>query len=499
MFETAELGQKVDPASYEAQETVLRNLLLATQQRLRDAPFTVLVVFAGVDKAGTGDAVNVLNAWMDPRWIQTEAYGQPSSESLARPPFWRYWRDLPPRGQIGLRLAAWYRPAFEGRLADRIDDLAFEKSMHRIKVFEEMLTDDGAVVLKFWMHLSLAAQAQKLGRLEEDPGTAWRVSEEDRAQHAHYERFVELGERMILRTDQGAAPWHIVEGDDSNYRRLRVGTLLHQALEAALDRRDAVRRAEKKRAAEDDQPAPRVPARTILQRVDMKSKTTKEAYAEQLPLLQGRLNRAQRAAAARGITVLAAFEGWDAAGKGGAIRRVTSALDARSYRVIPIAAPTDEEKARHYLWRFWRHLPRRGRVTIFDRTWYGRVLVERIEGYAKPAEWGRAYAEINDFEQQLVEDDAVLCKFWLHITADEQAKRFKAREETPYKAWKITADDWRNRARWDDYALAVHDMIERTSTRIAPWSIVPANDKRGARLHVVRTMAEAIEGRLQAE
>jgi polyphosphate:AMP phosphotransferase len=499
MFETAELGQRIDDATFDEQETVMRTALLDEQQRLRDGGFPVLVLFAGLDKAGTGDAVNVLNGWMDPRWIQTEAYGAPSTESQQRPAFWRFWRDMPPRGLIGLRLSAWYRQPFEDRLAGRIDDLAFEKAMHRIKVFEQMLADDGALIVKFWMHLSKKAQKKKLAALKKDPATAWRVSESDEAQHAQYDEVVRLGERMILRTDAGNAPWHIVEGADTNFRRLRVGTLLHAAMETASDRAQARHALPREGAGEAEEEArPETRPRSILHRVVMPAKLAKSEYDEQLPLLQGRLNRAYREAAERGITMLAAFEGWDAGGKGGAIRRVTAALDARHFRVIPIAAPTDEEKARHYLWRFWRHLPRRGRVTIFDRSWYGRVLVERIEGFATQREWMRAYAEINDFEQQLIEDGAVLAKFWLHITKDEQERRFQDRMDTPHKRWKITDDDWRNRARWDDYEAAVHDMIERTSTRIAPWTIVPANQKRYARLHVLRTLAEALEKRLES-
>jgi len=233
--------------------------------------------------------------------------------------------------------------------------------------------------------------------------------------------------------------------------------------------------------------------KTILASLNMDRKLAKKAYNEALTICQGRINKAHRAALAKGISTIVVFEGWDAAGKGGAIRRAAAALDARHYRVHQIAAPTDEERAQHYLWRFWRHLDRAGRVTIFDRTWYGRVLVERVEGFATEDEWRRAYAEINDFEDQLVQHGIVLLKYWIHITAQEQLARFKDREQVPYKRWKITDEDWRNRGRWMDYEVAVHDMIERTSTRIAPWTLVEGNDKLYARVRVLESLADALE------
>ena len=190
------------------------------------------------------------------------------------------------------------------------------------------------------------------------------------------------------------------------------------------------------------------------------------------------------------------FEGPDAAGKGGAIRRVNEALDARNYQVHGIAAPTDEEKAQHYLWRFWRCLSRAGVITIFDRSWYGRVLVERVEGLATEDEWRRSYAEINEFEDQLIDHGIVLVKYWVHITKDEQFARFKLREKTPYKRWKLTDEDWRNRDRWDEYEQAVNDMVQYTSTSAAPWTLVEGNDKRFARVKVVKTFCDRLTAAL---
>jgi AMP-polyphosphate phosphotransferase len=233
----------------------------------------------------------------------------------------------------------------------------------------------------------------------------------------------------------------------------------------------------------------------VLRRLDTTRTVSKDDYKTTLELLQGRLNRLQREAAADGRALVLVFEGWDAAGKGGAIRRLVSALEPRAYRIYPVAAPTDEERAQHYLWRFWRHVPRAGRVAVFDRSWYGRVLVERVEGFATEAEWGRAFDEINDFERQLVDHRAVVVKYWLHITKEEQERRFKERARSPYKSWKLGEEDWRNRARWDEYEAAVTAMVARTSTSFARWHLVAANDKNAARLEVLKVACDALRAR----
>jgi polyphosphate kinase 2 (PPK2 family) len=241
---------------------------------------------------------------------------------------------------------------------------------------------------------------------------------------------------------------------------------------------------------------PRVEGRDILSSLDLTQSATKKKYSKELETWQGRLNLLTRHPKFKSKSVILVFEGQDAAGKGGAIRRVTSALDSRIYQGVPIAAPTEEERAQPYLWRFWRHIPRRGRFTIFDRSWYGRVLVERVEGFCSEADWMRAYGEINDFEMQLARNNSIVLKFWLQISKEEQLRRFKEREKIAFKRFKITEEDWRNRKRWDDYHKAVCDMAERTSTEVAPWTIVEANDKYFARIKVLRTIVRRIEAAL---
>ena len=377
--------------------------------------------------------------------------------------------------------------------------------------FERTLTDDGALILKFWMHLGKSAQKKRLRTLEKDPITRWRVTKRQWQHWRMYDKFVAAAERALRRTSTVEAPWTIVEGVDEAYRSLTVAKSIRDAIRKALAQGRGERptvslaggsgRQARRAAAGQSASQPATAARTrgsaaaaptILSSLDMSQAVSKKAFAADLEKYQGRLNLLQRKAEQKGVSTILVFEGLDAAGKGGAIRRVTGALDARSYQVIPIAAPTDEERAHHYLWRFWRHLSRAGRLTIFDRSWYGRVLVERVEGFATEREWRRAYSEIDEFEEQLVDHGIVLMKYWVHISQDEQLRRFKEREKARYKQWKLTDEDWRNRAKWADYERAVNDMVERTSTRLAPWTLVEGNDKYFARLKVLKTACRSI-------
>ena len=512
MFRTAELGRAVAKTEFKQREILLRQELLQAQQELRDlGQFPVILVFAGVDGAGKGETVNILNEWMDPRWLVTRAYGEPSDEERERPEYWRYWRDLPPNGQIGMFLSSWYSQPVLDRAYERISEAEFDENLDRVIAFENELTEDGAVILKFWMHLGREAQKKRLKTLGKDPLLHWRVTEKDWQHWRMYDQFIDAAERTIRRTSTGEAPWTIVEGADANYRCLTVGEIIRDTINKRVEQARLAEQlqAEAKAAAaaqkQAEKPAvatPSTPAEvpiTVLDTLDMSLKVSKSDYKKELQEQQARLNKLHRRAREEQISAVLVFEGPDAAGKGGAIRRITAALDSRMYQVIPIAAPTDEERVHHYLWRFWRHVARAGRFTLFDRSWYGRVLVERVEGFASEAEWRRAYAEINDFEEQLAQHGIVLLKFWVHVTKEEQLARFKAREDTPHKSWKLTEEDWRNREKWDDYAMAVNDMVEHTSTRNAPWILVEGNDKLYARIKIIRSLCDALETALEKQ
>jgi len=509
MFRTAELGQKVPKSEFNQREPLIRQALLEVQAKLKiSSEFPVIILFAGVDGGGKGDTVNILNEWMDPRWLVTRAYDKPSDEERDRPEYWRFWRDLPSNGHIGLFLSSWYSQPILRRVYEKDDQATFDDRLDRILAFEKALADDGALILKFWMHLSRDAQKRRLKKLEKDPLTSWRVTQQDWDHWQIYDHFEAAAERTIMRTSTGTAPWTIVEGVDPCFRSLTVGEIIRDEITRHLD--GACRKkvlldeltTEHRPDTEGQQPGDEVMAAvdapaasslkrvTVLSSLDMSQHLSKHDYKKKLKECQARLNQLHRKALKKKISTIMMFEGPDAAGKGGAIRRVTAALDARHYQVLPIAAPTDEERAHHYLWRFWRHLSRAGRINIFDRSWYGRVLVERVEGFATDDEWKRAFAEINEFEEQLTDHGILLLKYWVHISKDEQLARFKLREETPHKRWKLTEEDWRNREKWDDYDWAVNDIVEHTSTHSAPWVLVEGNDKRFSRIKVISTFCD---------
>lgn len=489
MFESAEIGHSIDKETYEKDVAELREALLEAQYELKQqARFPVIVLINGIEGAGKGETVKLLNEWMDPRLIQVESFLRPSDEELSRPPQWRFWRRLPPKGRISIFFGNWYSQMLHARVNGDIKSNRLDLAIDAAERFERMLCDEGALIFKFWFHLSKKQLKERLKALESDPQRSWQLSEIDWQQSEVYDKFVRYGERVLRRTSRDYAPWYVVEGADERYRSLTVGRTILEGLQAAL----------KHKARRQPQPhtAPLVASldnRGLIDSLDLSQTLDKDQYKEQLAQEQARLAMLMRDKRFRQHSLVAVFEGNDAAGKGGAIRRVTGALDPRQYHIVPIAAPTEEERAQPYLWRFWRHMPGRRQFTIFDRSWYGRVLVERVEGFCPPADWLRAYAEINDFEEQLRDFGIVVVKFWLAIDKETQFHRFKTREEVPFKRYKITAEDWRNRDKWDQYVDAVGDMVDRTSTEIAPWTLIEANDKRFARVKVLRTINDALE------
>ena len=490
MFESAELGHKVAKEVWDREVPALREALLDAQFDLAAAKVPVIILVAGVDGAGKSETVNTLNEWMDPRHIQTHGLDEPSDEERERPHMYRYWRMLPPRGKIGIFDGSWYTwPIFE-RAHGRIKTSELDQDMARVARFEQMLIHEGALVLKFWMHLGKEVQRKRLKSLEKDPLTRWRVTPRDWKHFEMYDTFRQVAERALRFTSTADAPWMVVEATDPRYQRLTVGRILLERLRARLD--DPA-----PKPAPVPAPAPAaLDEANLLKALDLTRRLDKKDYEEELLTLQGRLNRLTRHRNFAKRAVVLVFEGVDAAGKGGGIRRVAQALDARLCRIQPVAAPTEEERAQPYLWRFWRNLPRRGRVVIFDRSWYGRVLVERVEGFCSEADWQRAYSEINDFEDQITRSRGILLKFWLSISQEEQLRRFEERQSTPFKRFKITDEDWRNREKWPAYERAVCDMLDRTSTEIAPWTLVESEDKYYGRIKILRTLVQRLEDEL---
>ena len=490
MFEIAELDQSLTKAEYNKQVPILRTQLLQIQRELGNCDFPVFILISGVDGGGKGQVINLLNEWMDPRFMRTNAYDKPSDEEQERPRMWRFWRTMPEKGTIGIYVGSWYSTPISKRVYKKTDDAELKVELAQIKQLEQELIDSGALIIKCWLHLKKQIQKKRFKELEKNPGTRWQVTKRDKKHLKMYGDFIKVAETVLTTTSTGHSPWLIVDGSDIHHSSLTVGQHVLQQITRHIEQRriDQTENADSNISTLVD-----TGQLSLVDSLDLTLKRDKKTYNEKLAHYKGKLNKLARESHQRRISSILVFEGWDAAGKGGSIRRLTGAMDARNYQVIRIAAPTDEERLHHYLWRFWRHLPRAGKVTIYDRSWYGRVLVERVEGYARKTEWMHAYSEIVNFEEALTAHDILLIKFWLHIDEDEQLKRFKEREKITYKQHKITEEDYRNREKWQAYELAVNEMVSRTSTQSAPWILVEGNDKRYARIKVLKSYCDKLE------
>ncbi|MCI5480046.1 MAG: phosphate--AMP phosphotransferase [Lachnospiraceae bacterium] len=492
MLEKLDLNKKLDKAVYKEKKEALGIRLARLQRECREAGIPVIIVFEGFGAAGKGTQINELISNLDPRGFQVYAINGESEEEKLRPFLWRFWTKTPQKGRIAIFDRSWYRKV----LVDRFDGVTTKEQLgyayDEINSFEKQLTDDGTVVLKLFLAITKAEQKKRFKKLLANEETAWRVTKQDLKRNKEYDRFLLMNEEMLEKTDTEYAPWTIVEANDKKYATVKILTAAADKLEEALRRK-------KEKSVQKPSPMEPDPQRELsskLASADLSLTMDRETYKKRLKELQDKLMILHSELYRTRIPVILAFEGWDAAGKGGAIKRLTGALDPRGYEVHPTASPNDIEKAHHYLWRFWRDIPKGGHIAIFDRTWYGRVMVERIEGFCTEQEWKRAYKEINDMEATLANYGAIVLKFWLHIDKDEQERRFNERMQDPEKRWKITDEDWRNRAKWDAYEQAVDDMLIKTSTTYAPWIIVEANSKYYARIKVLESVVQALEERM---
>ncbi|MDH4021649.1 MAG: polyphosphate:AMP phosphotransferase [Gammaproteobacteria bacterium] len=477
--------RRISKKQYAREQERLRVGLVNAQFDLRQVNRSVVMLIAGDDRIGINEVVHLLHEWMDARYLDTRIAFEATSAERQRPPFWRYWNSLPPGGRTGLFVGGWAAEPIRSRLVRELDKDEFEAWLGHAARFEQTLAADGTLILKFWLHLPRKELKRRVAGERDEEEEAWQIQDSDAAILESWRRWIPLADRLLEVTDSPQARWHVIDGTQDRSRNLAVARIILDGLRRFLARRAGPRTAGRRRPAAFPD---------ALARVDLAARFSNDkAYELALEKQQGGLARLGRRAREEGLSSVVVFEGWDAAGKGGVIRRITRALDVRDYHVVPVAAPGPEELAHHYLWRFWRQLPAAGQMTIFDRSWYGRVLVERVEGLARPDQWQRAYAEIIEFENQLLEHGTVLLKFWLHIDADEQLERFAAREMTPYKKYRIGADDYRNRGRRADYVTAANEMIARTSTSGAPWRLIPANDKRYARVAVLRALRDALQ------
>lgn len=488
----AKAKRRLPKRTYQTRARLLREQLVQLQMELKRARFKVLLILAGPEGAGRGNLLNTLAEWLDPRGVETFSYHAPTDSEQAHPHQWRFWRSLPGIGRIGLYAGSWYTETLreEARGKRALGHIAQEAD--RIRVFEKLLADSGTLIVKVWLQLSKKAQGRRLRTLRADPATAWRVTEEDWHHHRIYDRLARTAELIRTKTDRPGARWTIIDAEDERTRDLEVAQLLLTQFRQRQKYFERLPRTVAPRTIQALRPSGRRRLQALALDQDL-SETDYDALREKW---LGRLSLAVRTALAARRPVVFAFEGWDAAGKGGAIRRLTSAIDPRDYRVISVAKPSAEEKHAHYLWRFWRDIPPDGRMAVFDRSWYGRVLVERIEGFCREDEWKRAFAEINDFERELTEHGTIVLKYWLHVSHAEQLRRFREREATPHKRHKMNAEDWRNRRKRGAYEIAVGDMLALTDKENSPWHLVPADNKRYARLEVLRTASRQIEAAL---
>lgn len=504
MLEKIDLSRNAEKEVYrQAKETYGPRLGLA-QRRLKEAGIPVLILFDGMDAAGKGTQINRLIQFLDPRGFDVYASSRVTEDEAMRPFLWRFWTLTPENGRIAVFDRSWYRKVREDRFEGRTAKKELAEAFRDICSFEKQLTDSKAVIIKLFLYISREEQKKRFKKLEESGETAWRVTKEDWKRNEDYDRYLKINEEMLERTDTEYAPWTIIEATDKSYGAMKILKTVTETLEDALAKTAEEERLkeEKKKAAETLLKAGENPAENsryqngVLSGIDLSKTMTRETYKKEIDRLQKKLELLHSELYRLRIPVVLGFEGWDAGGKGGAIRRLTSHLDPRGYQVCPTAAPNDIEKKHHYLWRFWNHMPKAGHIAIFDRTWYGRVMVERIEGFCREEEWRRAYQEINEMESHLVNAGAVVLKFWLQIDKDEQKRRFEERMRIPEKQWKITDEDWRNREKWDQYELAVNEMLVRTSTTYAPWIVVEGNCKYYARVKVLRTVVEALEKKI---
>lgn len=500
MLDKVDLAYVMDKETYKREIHPLRERLGVLQHQVKAAGLPVFILFEGWDAAGKGSILADVILTLDPRNFTAKSTLAPTAEEKRKPFLWRHWCSIPQRGQFAIYDRGWYPEASVDLADGRITQEEALARLASINTFERQMADDGALVLKFFLHISQQEQKKRLDKLAAKKSTAWRVDERDYKRNKHYKKYRAAYEEMLKRTDTEHAPWHLVPAHDRRATMAQIYRSLVAAIEGALAAREAP--AAKKPAKAVGQGAPlqsggftlvQMPS---LSEVRLGQKLGADEYRARLKEGRKKLAKLHNAIYRKKIPVVIAYEGWDAAGKGGNIRRLTSSLDPRGYQVIPIASPTPPEKNRQHLWRFWNALPKDGHIAIFDRTWYGRVLVERVEGFADEAAWRRAYRELNEFEAELAGWGAIILKFWLHIDKEEQLSRFEARQNTPEKQWKITEEDWRNREKWDAYELAVNDMIRLTSTDFAPWTIVESQDKRFGRIRAIETVIAAIEAHL---
>ncbi len=491
MFEKLDLSRVIDDSSYTKKMAPLYPRIGVLQRALWGRRVPIIIVVEGWNASGITLVIDELIRFLDPRGFSLHSIGSPSDEERTRHLLWRFWIRTPARGRMAIFARSWYSRSLAEQASGIDWKSRIRHSIEDINGFERQLADDGMVILKFFLHISKEEQKRRLEQREQDALTSWMITQGDWDFHHHYDDYLPIIEQYIRGTDQSYAPWTVVGATDANHTRLRVYTTVIKRLEKKLRQ---IEERGKTGYTNDFRRPPRVrvkrsPAAPV--------PCPKEEYENILLRYQDQVRNFQYWLYKRRIPLMIVYEGWDAAGKGGNIMRLVRYMNPRGYDVVPVGRPDQTESDHHYLWRFYRRFPRAGHITIFDRSWYGRVLVERVEGFCTKPEWKRAYHEINEMEESYIESGGGLVKFWMEVSRDEQHRRFMARQNDPLKEWKMTDEDWRNRGKWREYEDAVDEMLARTSTNIAPWTVIESDDKYYARLKALRTVIDYGEGLLR--
>ncbi|WP_406657929.1 polyphosphate:AMP phosphotransferase [Methanolobus sp. ZRKC2] len=497
MLEKVDLSKSIGEKEYRKLTEEYSIRLGELQRKAWKMDIPIIVVFEGWHASGMAEIINRFLMPLNPMGFELYTAGKPCAQEEKKPLIWRFWTKIPKKGEIAIFDRSWYRRALLEHFSKNISEKDTNNCLNGLTYFEKQLADDNYLIIKFFLHISKERQQKRFEDIRNKGTPLFLVKEEEEDYIIEYDKFLPLIEKMLEKSDISHSPWNIIESDDLNFATVKVMASFIRAVEERIDREEENHEKAKTKATQTCT----IPAlnTSILEKIDLSKSLPKDEYEKEIKKYQKKLSKLQYQLFMQDRPLIIAFEGWDASGKGGGIRRLAQALNPRIYRVVPVGVPSDVELAHNYMWRFYNEIPEAGHIAIFDRSWYGRVLVERVENLCGDQEWKRAYREINEFEEILSNYGTIIIKFWVHIDKDEQLHRFRKREKTAHKKWKITDDDWKNRDKWDLYADAVNEMLQKTSTTYAPWTIVEGNDKKFARIKILRTVVETLEKELKVK
>ena len=487
MLKTFSDKKEYEISDVKAKIKSLKEKLAFLQQTVKNKQLPVIVVVEGWGASGKGNIVSEIISEMDPRSFKVFCDTENDDSANSSPFLWKYWNKIPEYGRFSIFIRSWYKEISTDVIEKDISQKKIKSRIESINTFEKQLSDDGYLIIKLFLNISQKEQEKRFKKLEESKNTSWRVTKTDKYRNKHYDKYCDAFDSMLEKTNSDFSQWNVIDSTESDFAVYNTLKIIIDSINNALQKQD-------NKIIENTSLKKNFDLKDVrkLSEVDLNKSISDNEYEKKLGKYQNELSKLQNTLFRKNIPVIIMCEGWDAAGKGGAIKRIAKALDPRGYEAIPISAPNSYESAHHYLFRFWRNVPKTGHIAIFDRSWYGRVLVERVENLIKENVWERAYNEINEFEYELTKSGVIVIKFWLQIDKNEQLKRFNERQNTIEKQWKITDEDWRNREKWNSYEIAVNDMISKTSTEFSPWNIIEANDKKYARTKVLKTIIDII-------